>query len=161
VILIPEIAYDLGKVCDVLVARQRAGKRFSIVCVSEGAKPEGGDVVVMRRVETSPDPIRLGGIANKLVADIEATAKIECRATILGHVQRGGSPTPGDRVLATQFGHSAMSLVVSGAVDQLVVLRDGRLDHIPIGSVAGKQRKVPPDDRLLLAARAVGTSFGD
>jgi len=161
VILIPEIAYDLGKVCDVLVARQRAGKRFSIVCVSEGAKPERGDVVVMRRVETSPDPIRLGGIANKLVADIEATAKIECRATILGHVQRGGSPTPGDRVLATQFGHSAMSLVVSGAVDQLVVLRDGRLDHIPIGSVAGKQRKVPPDDRLLLAARAVGTSFGD
>ena len=161
VILIPEIAYDLEKVCDVLVARQRAGKRFSIVCVSEGAKPEGGDVVVMRRIETSPDPIRLGGIANKLVADIEATAKIECRATVLGHVQRGGSPTPGDRVLATQFGHSAMSLVVSGAVDQLVVLRDGHLDHIPIGSVAGKQRKVPPDDRLLLAARAVGTSFGD
>jgi 6-phosphofructokinase 1 len=161
VILIPEIPYNLEKVCEVLSARQRAGKRFSIVCVSEGAKPEGGDVVVMRRVETSPDPIRLGGIANKLVADIEANARLECRATILGHVQRGGSPTPGDRVLATQFGHWAMSLVVRGATDQLVVLRDGRLSQVPIDSVAGRQRKVAADDPLLIAARAVGTSFGD
>jgi 6-phosphofructokinase 1 len=161
VILIPEIPYDIEKVCTVLTARQRAGKRFSIVCVSEGAKPKGGDVVIQRRIETSPDPIRLGGIANKLVADIEAATKLEARATILGHVQRGGSPTPADRVLATQFGHSAMSLVVSGATDQLVVLHDGHLGQVSIESVAGKQRKVPADDPLLLAARAVGTSFGD
>ncbi|MGA2447759.1 MAG: ATP-dependent 6-phosphofructokinase [Polyangiaceae bacterium] len=161
VILIPEIPYDLQKVCDVLTARQRAGKRFSIVCVSEGARSRDGEVVVQRRIETSPDPIRLGGVANKLVVDIEAMSKVDCRATVLGHTQRGGSPTPADRVLATQFGHFAVSLLVAGTFDQLVVLRDGRLDHVPIASVAGKQRKVPTNDPLLVAARAVGTSFGD
>jgi 6-phosphofructokinase 1 len=161
VILLPEIPYDLDKICEVLCKRSRAGKRFSIICVSEGARPRDGEVVVARRVETSPDPVRLGGIANKLVADIEAAAKLEARATVLGHVQRGGSPTPGDRVLATMFGHHALDLLMEGAQGQLVVLKDGRLNHVPIESVAGKQRKVPLDDALVHTARAVGTSFGD
>ncbi len=161
IILIPEIPYDLDKVCQVVLHRSRAGKRFSIVCVSEGARPKGGDVVVQRVVETSPDPIRLGGIANKLVHDIEAATKLEARATVLGHIQRGGSPTPADRVLATMFGHHALDLLMEGAVGQVVVLKDGRLGHVPIESVAGKQRKVPLDDILVHTARAVGTSFGD
>ncbi len=161
IILMPEIPYDLAKVCEVLHRRSRAGKRFSIICVSEGAKPKGGVVVVQRRIETSPDPIRLGGIANKLVADIEAATKLEARATILGHIQRGGSPTPGDRVLATLFGHHALDLLMRGAEGQLVVLSGGKLGAVPIESVAGKQRRVPPDDPLVLAARAVGTDFGD
>jgi len=161
IILMPEIPYDLAKVCEVLHKRSRAGKRFSIICVSEGAKPKGGDVVVQRRVETSPDPIRLGGIANKLVADIEAATRLEARATILGHIQRGGSPTPGDRVLATMFGYHALDLLVHGAEGQLVVLSGGKLGAVPIETVAGKQRRVPPDDPLVAAARAVGTAFGD
>jgi 6-phosphofructokinase 1 len=161
VILIPEIPYELDKVCEVLDRRSRNGKRFSIVCVSEGAKPKGGKVVVQRVVETSPDPIRLGGIGNKLVADIEAAAKLEARATILGHIQRGGTPTPADRVLATMFGHHALDLLMAGATGQLVVWKAGRLNHLPIESVAGKQRKVPADHALVHTARAVGTSFGD
>jgi len=161
IILMPEIPYDFGKVCDVLCKRSRAGKRFSIICVSEGARPKGGDVVVQRRVETSPDPIRLGGIANKLVADIEECTKLDARATVLGHIQRGGSPTPADRVLATLFGYHALEILMKGAEGQLVVQQGGRLAEVPIQSIAGKQRKVTPDDPLVRTARAVGTSFGD
>ena len=161
IILIPEIPYDLGVIADVLRRRSKNGKRFSIICVSEGAKPKGGDVVVARRVETSPDPIRLGGIANKLVADIEERTKLDARATVLGHIQRGGSPTPADRVLATQFGHHALEILMKGAEGQLVVQQNGRMGEVPIQSVAGKQRTVMPDDPLVRTARAVGTCFGD
>ena len=161
VILIPEIPYDLDVIADVLRRRSKSGKRFSIICVSEGAKPNGGDVVVARRVETSPDPVRLGGIANKLVADMEEKTKLDVRATVLGHIQRGGSPTPADRVLATQFGYHALEILMAGAQGQLVVQQGGHLAEVPIQSVAGKQRKVAPDDPLVRTARAVGTSFGD
>ncbi|MGD0838375.1 MAG: 6-phosphofructokinase, partial [Polyangia bacterium] len=136
-------------------------KRFSIVCVSEGSRPEGGQVVIQRRVETSPDPIRLGGIAGKLVADIEELTKLDARATVLGHIQRGGSPTPADRVLATQFGHHALEILMQGARGQLVVQQGGRLAEVAIQSVAGKQRQVGLDDPLVHTARAVGTCFGD
>ena len=161
IILLPEIPYSLEAICEVLRRRSKNGKRFSLVCVSEGARPKDGEVVVARRVETSPDPVRLGGIANKLVADIEAATKLDARATILGHIQRGGSPTPGDRVLATQFGHHALELLMAGAVGQLVVQAGGKLAEVSIESVAGKQRKVTTDDPLVRTARAVGTSFGD
>jgi 6-phosphofructokinase 1 len=161
IILIPEIPYDLDAIAEVLRRRSKNGKRFSIICVSEGAKPKGGDVVVQRRVATSPDPIRLGGIANKLVADIEEYTKLDARATVLGHIQRGGSPTPADRVLATLFGYHALEILMKGAEGQLVVQQGGRLAEVPIQSIAGKQRKVTPDDPLVRTARAVGTSFGD
>src|SRR5512142_2290191 len=97
------------------------GKRFSIICVSEGAKPKGGELVVAKRVETSPDPIRLGGIGNKLAADIENCTGLETRATVLGHIQRGGTPTAFDRVLATRFGHHALQLAVDGCRGKLVI----------------------------------------
>lgn len=161
VILIPEIDYDLGKVCELLEYRSRVGKRFSIICVSEGAKPKGGDLVIQRRVETSPDPIRLGGIGNKLAKDIEDAIGLEARAVILGHVQRGGTPTAADRVLATQYGYHALQLLVGGAVGKLVVQKDGKISEVDITHVAGKQRKVPVDHSLIATAKAVGTSFGD
>ena len=161
VILIPEIEYDLSKVCELLDYRSRMGKRFSIVCVSEGAKPKGGQQIVAKRIESSPDPIRLGGIGMKLAADIESAIGLETRATILGHIQRGGTPTPFDRVLATNFGYRALELAVQGTFGKLVVWKNGGLDQIDIASVAGKQRKVPLDDPLIAAARAVGTSLGD
>ncbi len=161
VILIPEIDYDMEKICELLIYRSRSGKRFSIICVSEGAKPKGGELTIHRRVETSPDPIRLGGIGNKLAADIEAATGLETRATILGHIQRGGTPTPFDRVLATSFGYHALDILMQGATGKLVVWRNGALDSVDITSVAGKQRKVPLTAPLLKAARAVGTVFGD
>lgn len=161
VILIPEIPYDLESICAVLRRRSKNGKRFSLICVSEGARPKDGDIVVARRIETSPDPIRLGGIANKLVMDIETATRLDARATILGHIQRGGSPTPADRVLATQFGHHALEILMNGAKGQLVVQTQGKLGEVSIESVAGKQRTILPDEPLVRTARAVGTCFGD
>lgn len=161
VILIPEIHYDLTKIADNLAFRARTGKRFTIICVSEGACPKDGEVVISRRDENSPDPIRLGGISMKVAADIEAMTGLETRATVLGHIQRGGTPSPSDRVLATSFGYHALQLLMQGETNKLVVWKDGKLSHTSIESVAGKQRKVPLDHPLLETARAVGTSFGD
>ncbi len=160
VILIPEIPYKLEKVCEYVIKRSQQGKRFSIVVVSEGAKPKGGEMIVLKRVTNSPDPIRLGGIANKLADDINRQTRLDCRAVILGHVQRGGTPTPHDRALATMFGHHALELLVHGVKNRLVVWKNGTLSSVPLSSVAGRIKNVPRNHPLIQAARAVGTCFG-
>jgi len=160
VILIPEIPYKLGKVCEYVLGRSRRGKRFSIVVVSEGARQVGGQMVVQKRIATSPDPLRLGGIGNKLAEDIYRQTGLDCRAVILGHIQRGGTPTPYDRTLATNFGHAAVELLVRGIRNRMVVLKGGRLSSISLSRVAGKIRNVPRNHELIKAALAIGTSFG-
>lgn len=157
IILIPEIPYNMQKICDAVVARRRKGRKFSIICVSEGAKETGGSVTIQRRVEGSPEPLRLGGVSLKLAQQIEDSTGIETRATVLGHVQRGGTPSPFDRVLATQYGHHAVEMLMNGESGKLVIMRDGQIGCEEITSVAGKQRLVPLDAPLMLAARAVGT----
>ena len=153
VILLPEIEFDMDVVCNACVKRSQHGKRFTIIAASEGARPKGGEQIVERVDETSPDPIRLGGVAKWLANEIEDCTEIESRYVVLGHVQRGGTPSAGDRVLATQFGHHAMEL--------LVVMRGGELGDVEITSAAGKQRLVPGDHPLIAAARSVYTCFGD
>jgi phosphofructokinase-like protein len=160
VILIPEIPYQLDRVCQCVVKRSLQGKRFSIIVASEGAKPKGGDMVVLKRIANSPDPIRLGGIANKLADDINRQTRLDCRSVVLGHVQRGGTPTPHDRTLATMLGHHALELLMSGVKNRLVVWKSGGLSSVPLASVAGKVRTVPRNHYLIQAARAVGTCFG-
>ena len=161
VIIIPEIPYDLGKVCEFVAGRLRRGKRFSIICISEGARPKDGEQVVNRVDPASPDPIRLGGICQKLAYDIEMATGIETRTVILGHVQRGGTPVAADRVLATEFGGAAVDLLMSGERGRLIVMHGRTVTHIPLEEVADKQRLVPLDLPLLRAARSVGTCFGD
>ena len=161
VILIPEIPYDLDKVCNVCTERMTRHKAFTIVAVSEGARPLGGDQVVDRTLVDSPEQIRLGGIAQVLHRQLEERTGIEARATILGHIQRGGTPCAADRVLATRFGHAAAGLLAAGEFGQLVVVQHGQLTHVPISEVADQQRLVTPDDPLVAAARSVGTCFGD
>jgi phosphofructokinase-like protein len=160
-ILIPEIPYRIEKVCRFVQQRNSRGKSYSIVVVAEGAKEAGGKAIVRKTVAFSPDPIRLGGIANKLSEQIEQMTKLETRAVILGYIQRGGTPTPHDRILATNFGFTAMELLVSGVKNRLVVLKDGKLSSIPLSQVAGKIKKVPKNHPLIKAARAVNTCFGD
>jgi phosphofructokinase-like protein len=161
VILIPEIAFEIEVVCEICQERSRRGKAFTIVVVAEGAKPKGGKQVVERVIKSSPDPIRLGGISQMLCRQIEDLTGLETRATILGHVQRGGTPVPADRVLGTVFGHEALSLLLAGRYNEVVVMQKSRITSAPMDAVAGKQRQVPPDEPLVIAARAVGTSFGD
>ena len=137
------------------------GKRFTIIAASEGARPRGGEQIVERVDESSPDPIRLGGVAKWLADKIEDCTEIESRYVVLGHVQRGGTPCAQDRVLATQFGHHAMELMKLGKTNRLVVMRGGELGDVEITSAAGKQRLVPEDHPLIAAARSVYTCFGD
>ena len=161
VVLIPEIPYRLEPICNYCLQRHRKGKAFTIIAVAEGARPEGGQQVVDRVVKDSPDPIRLGGIGQVLCNEIAERTGLECRATILGHVQRGGTPVPADRVLGTLFGHKALELVQAGRFGEVVVMQKSEITSVPMESVAGRQRLVPLDHPLIAAARAVGTCFGD
>ena len=161
VILIPEIPFIVDEIAHVVQLRSKHHKRFSIVVVSEGAKPLGGKQIVERVVKTSPDPIRLGGVARWLSHEIENRTGIESRYVVLGHVQRGGTPVAADRVLATQFGDHAMHLLRSGAKNRLVVMQGRKLADIHLTDAADKQRLVPKNHPLVHTARSVYTSFGD
>jgi len=161
VILIPEIPFSIEKVCESVVNRSKRGKRFSIICVSEGARQTDGEQVVDRLDPTSPDPIRLGGIGQKIASDIEAATGIETRTMKLGHMQRGGTPVAADRVLATEFGGTAVELVMAGTHNRLVVMKGRTVTHIPLEEAAGKQRLIPVNHPLVRAARNVGTCFGE
>ncbi len=161
VILLPEIPYDLGRVCEFVLHRSERGKRFSIIAVSEGARPRDGQQVISRFDPLSPEPVRLGGIGQKVAVDIESQTGIETRSIVLGHVQRGGSPIPMDRVLATEFGSAAVELLASGEKGRLVVMQKGSITHIALSETEGRQRLVPVDHPLLNAARDVSTCFGD
>ncbi len=160
-ILIPEIPYRIEKVCQFVRQRNNKGKRYSIIVIAEGAKESGGKMVVRKTLAFSPDPIRLGGIANRLAEQIEQMTKLETRAVVLGYIQRGGTPTPHDRILATSFGFTALELLVSGVKNRLVVMKNGKISSVPLSQVAGKTRTVPKNHPLIKAARAVNTCFGD
>jgi ATP-dependent phosphofructokinase / diphosphate-dependent phosphofructokinase len=160
IILIPEIEYSLDAICDKVQERRDHGRNFSIIAISEGAKPKGGQMSVSRIVNDSPDSIRLGGIALKLGAEIEDRTGLETRATVLGHLQRGGSPTPNDRLLATRFGVAAAAAIAAGHFNQMVALQGADIVTVPIEEIGGRTRTVPADHTLLETARSVGTSLG-
>jgi len=160
VILIPEIPYELDKICEFVEKRSQKGKGYSIIVAAEGAKPKGGKMTIAKVLKDSPDPIRLGGIAEMLVDQISSKTGLECREVVLGHIQRGGTPTPYDRVLATAFGNKAIELLMRGTPNHLVVWKDGELSSVPITKIAGKIKTVKKNNYLVKAAKAVGTSFG-
>ncbi len=160
VILIPEMPYDLAKIVEVVEGRSKVGKRFSIVVVAEGARPKKGSMVVERILKDSHDPIRLGGVGAKLARDIEDACGLVTRYTILGHLQRGGTPTAFDRILATRFGHQAMELVARGRFGRMVCLKGQDVASVPMARAVARLKLVPRSHPLIKAARAVGTSFG-
>ena len=160
VILIPEIPFDMRKVIGDIERRMR-GPGFAIVVVAEGARPIGGSQVIGRYDDTSPDPIRLGGIGNMVATQIAELTGIETRTTVLGHTQRGGAPIASDRILATNFGFHAMAVLASGKRNRMVVRENNIFSDIDLFETVGKQRLVPLDHPLITAARAIGTSFGD
>lgn len=160
VILLPEFPYEIETVADACHAREQGGQRFTIVSIAEGATPKGGEMAVKKVVEGSPDPIRLGGAGKVLADELEHRLKSEVRTTILGHVQRGGTPTPFDRILSTHFGSHAATIVESGRSGVMVALQDGRMTEIKLSDVADKVRNVTAADPHVRAALSVGTSFG-
>jgi 6-phosphofructokinase 1 len=160
IILIPELPYNINEIIRIVRQRSRFGKRFSIVVVSEGASPVGGKQVVKKVVEDSPEKIRLGGISHQIASEIEEKSSIECRVAQLGHLQRGGTPTPLDRILATQFAVKAVELAVEKKFNQMVALKGTEMVAVPLEKVMDKQKLVPLDCSLIRDAISVGTSFG-
>jgi len=160
VILIPEMPFSMKKIAEKIEERRRHGKRFSIIVVAEGAKEKGGEVIAARKVSDPNDPIRLGGISMVVGNKIEDITGIETRYTVLGHVQRGGSPTAFDRILATRFGYHAVEEVVKRNFGYMVGLRSTEIKSTPIDEAVATPRRVDPDSDIVKTAMAVGTSFG-
>lgn len=161
IILMPEFPYDINGICEQVRDRNAQGKNFSIVVAGEGSRPVGGDMVVKRKVKNSPDAIRLGGISYQIAAQIEGLINIECRVTILGHLLRGGIPSPFDRILATRFGVEAAHKVDRGEFGELIVLKNNKMDSVPLESVAGKFRRVTIDHEMIKTALSLGICLGN
>ena len=160
VILIPEIAYDLEKVAARIRERDEWGARFSIVVVAEGAKPVGGTHTL--RSAARPGVMeRLGGVGAQVADALQEMTGKESRHVVLGHLQRGGSPTPFDKVLATRFGAKAVELVRRGVFGRMVANNPPDIVHIPLSDVVGRCKTVPLDYDLLATARSLGVSLGD
>jgi len=160
VILIPELPFSLEAVAARCRERELAGG-CTIICIAEGACAIGEGLTVECTVADSPDPLRLGGVGHRLQHRLQPLLQSEVRTTLLGHVQRGGSPTPFDRVLATRFGYHAAQLVKAGHFGRMVALQGDACISVPISEVAGRNRTVPVDHPLLMAARGLGLSLGE
>jgi 6-phosphofructokinase 1 len=161
VILIPEIPYRLDSVCNKIMQRNRRGKRFSIIVVSEGARATDGDVVVRDRVAGSFEQVRLGGISAVLAKQIESRTGLETRYTSLGHLQRGGTPSPFDRFLATQFATTAVQMVMEGKFGRMVCVRGREISSVSLSIPGRAPRLVSPRSAAIQMARSIGTCFGD
>ncbi len=190
IILIPEIPYDIESICQHLTERRRRGKWFSIVAVSEGARPKPREIVPAvnqgteaegkknkkdkdkknkkdkknrnsEQIAPALDDAGDGRASWSVAKAISRRLGMETRVTVLGHLQRGGIPTPYDRVLATRFGTFAAEMLSQGIYNQMVCMKGSDVTSVPLELVAGKIKLVPPDHALVRAARRVGTNFGD
>jgi len=160
IILIPEIPFDWEVVYDKVIQRNMRGKRFSIICIAEGAKAIDGDIVVKAKDIKRTDPIQLGGVAELVTRMITNNTGLETRYTVLGHLQRGGSPTPYDRILSTKFGTYAIELALKKKFDRMVALKGNEITSVKIKEAIVDQKLVKPTDQAVKAAVAVGVSFG-
>ena len=160
VVLIPEIPYNDDVIVEYILNRKRSGKNFSIVVAAEGAKNEAGEQAISRTVAGSTDAIRLGGIAYKLSDMIEKRTGIESRACVLGHTQRGGTPTAFDRWLSTLYGAKALDMVLEGKFGEMASFRNFGMTEVKIADAIAKLKLVDPHGKEVKAALEVGMSFG-
>jgi 6-phosphofructokinase 1 len=159
VILIPEQPFSVEAVAARCRANEAAGG-CTLICIAEGAAAAGGSMTVQRTLADSPDPVRLGGVGHWLQQQLQPRVDSEVRTTLLGHVQRGGTPTAFDRVLATRFGVAAARLVQQGRFGHMVALQGSSCTAVPIADVANRNRTVPSDHELWRAAQAIGICLG-
>jgi ATP-dependent phosphofructokinase / diphosphate-dependent phosphofructokinase len=144
VILIPERPFDIAAVCEHLQHRSRRGENASIVVVAEGAVPAEGPMTLQSGAVDDFGHVQLGGVGNQLTDEIKARTGFDTRATILGHVLRGGTPTAFDRVLATRFGIAAIDAVHDSATDEMVALQAGQIVRVPLAEAVGTLKTVDP-----------------
>jgi len=161
VILIPEIPFDIEKVCDKLMENELNGRKYAIVVVAEGAVPKGGDVVIKGEAVDGRQHVVLGGIAEHVAKEISKRTGKDSRSLVLGHLQRGGSPTTFDRLLSLRFGAAAVRAIEEGKFDQMVALKSPDIALVPLAEALGIQKRVRPDGDTVLTARDLGICFGD
>ncbi|MDH5677939.1 MAG: 6-phosphofructokinase [Nitrospinota bacterium] len=161
IILIPEIPFEIGKIAETIYQRKARGKHFTVVVVAEGATPKGGDRTIKRIVEESSEKVRLGGVGEMVARELESITGLEARTTVLGHIQRGGSPSAFDRILATRYGASAVFHAHEGDYDHMVALRTPEIVAIPLEKALHQMKRVPLEGSHVVTARRVGISFGD
>jgi 6-phosphofructokinase 1 len=161
VILIPEIPYDIERVCEKVMEREAEGRRFSIVCVAEGATPVGGEVVMKTVPRGTGDQIRIGGIGAHVARQIADRTGKETRSLVLGHLQRGGRPIAYDRLMSLRFGAAAVRCVAAGDFGKMVALDPPDVRPVPIGEALRGIKLVPVEGDVVMTARAMGISLGD
>lgn len=158
IVLIPEFPFSIDVVVDKVRQIEKKGKQYVIVVVAEGATEEGGERFV--RGKKIGQAELLGGVGEYLEKELGNRTGKESRSLVLGHLQRGGSPTTYDRLISMRFGSAAIRCLENGNFNNLVVMRENRIQQIPISEIAGKIKNVPADSDTVLTARDVGISFG-
>lgn len=161
IILLPEIPYDLDKVLDAINKRTKAGKHFTIIAVAEGAISKADAKLSKKEYKEKSKEKKYPSIAYELAAEIQEKTEQEVRITIPGHMQRGGSPCPYDRVMSTRFGAAAARLILDEEYGYMVGIQNGDIVKVPLSEVAGKLKMVNPEAQIIKEARLTGISFGD
>jgi 6-phosphofructokinase 1 len=161
VILIPEIPFDIDKVCDKLMDNELHGRKYAIVVAAEGAIPKGGDVITKGAAECGRQHVVLGGIAEYVAKEITSRTGKDSRSMVLGHLQRGGSPTTFDRLLSLRFGAAAVRAIELGKFDHMVALQSPDIVLVPLAEALGIQKRVRVDGDTVLTGRDLGICFGD
>ncbi len=160
--LIPEIPYDINKVMDSLYKRFRYGRGYAIIVIAEGAMPKDGTLHYQESTEVGYENVRLGGVASKLISQLkQAGLDADMRETVLGHLQRGGTPVAYDRVLATQFGAKAFEMVLNKEFGKMVAYRHPNIVSVQIEEAISQYNFVDPDSDLVKTAKGIGIGMGD
>ena len=158
IILIPEIPFDYEKIADAIKKRDADGRLGCLVVVAEGARPKDGQQI---KRDIKDGEFRLGGIGDVVAREIAERTGKETRSCVLGHLQRGGAPTPLDRTLGTRFGVKAVQLANEGHFGSMVSYQNYQVRHVPIADAVNRLRLVPPHGEMVQTARDVDISFGD
>jgi 6-phosphofructokinase 1 len=161
VILIPEIPFRIERVCNKIMDNELHGKRYGIVVAAEGAKKEGGELIHKGKGEAGRQEVVLGGIGEWVAREIQTRTGKDTRSLVLGHLQRGGSPTTFDRLVALRFGAAAVRLIAEGRRNVMVALRPPTTVAVPLAEAVEKMKSVPLESDSILTARDMGISFGD
>jgi 6-phosphofructokinase 1 len=161
VVLIPEIPYRMDSLVRLLKQRVADGHPSTMIVVAEGAKEAGKKLSTKNGAGTGVGEVRLGGLGERLAADLEAATGQEARCVVLGHLQRGGTPSALDRILATRFGIGAVRLIAAGKFGHMVSFHNEQIGGVPIARAVGRLRTVDPQSEAVAAARSVRISFGD
>jgi phosphofructokinase-like protein len=161
VILIPEIAFDIDRVCEKIADNDLRDKDYSIVVVAEGAKAAGGQVISKGAGELGREEVVLGGIGEWVASEIRGRTEKDTRSLVLGHLQRGGSPTNFDRLLALRFGAAAVRMVEKGTYGHMVALVSSQMKAVPISEAIFERKKVDLNSDKMMTARDIGICFGD